>query len=127
MPIKERKILIVDDRWSVRHSISLYLRRQGFQVETTSCAEHALLKLNEYQYDVLLTDVRMPQVNGFVLATIVRELHPNIKIIFMSDYSFDEVKNKYRQLIKYPQLTKPFKMKQLFKLINLEETHLTTN
>jgi two-component SAPR family response regulator len=64
----------------------------------------------------------MPQVNGFVLATIVRELHPKIDIIFMSDYDYDEVKNQYKDLIQYPQLTKPFKMKQLFKLLKLEKT-----
>ena len=118
----EQRILIVDDRWTIRNSISNGLRRFGFKVDESKCAEQALYKLNETQFDVLITDIRMPNVNGYVLATIVRELHPKIKIIFMSDYDFGDVKNKYKELCQYPQLSKPFELKELYSLLNVEGT-----
>jgi DNA-binding NtrC family response regulator len=120
----EQKVLIVDDRWSIRNSVSHGLKRIGFKVDVTNCAEQALFKLNESQFDVLITDIRMPNVNGFVLATIVRELHPAIKIIFMSDYDFEDVQKKHRELRHYPQLSKPFTIGQLYKLLNVEATQM---
>jgi len=116
----KKRILIVDDRWSIRNSLSCGLKREGFQVDDSSNAEQALFKLNESQFDVLLTDIQMPNVSGCVLATIVRELYPQIKIIFMSAYDFKEIQNKYRNLRNYPQLSKPFKISQLYNLLNIE-------
>lgn len=119
-----QRILVVDDRWSIRNSVSHGLKRIGFKVDDSNCAEQALFKLNQSQFDVLITDIRMPNVNGFVLATIVRELHPSIKIIFMSDYDFEDVQKKYKELRRYPQLSKPFKLGQLCKLLNVEATDI---
>ena len=76
----KKRILVVDERWSIRNSISYGLKLEGFQVADSSNAEQALFKLHESQFDVLLTDIRMPHVNGCVLATIVREFYPQIKI-----------------------------------------------
>ena len=115
----KKRILIVDDQWSIRNSISYGLRHEGFQVDDSSNAEQALFKLNESQFDVLLTDIQMPNVSGCVLATIVRELHPQIKIIFMSAYDCKEIQVKYRELRNYPQLSKPFKIAQLYNLLNI--------
>ena len=61
----------------------------------------------------------MPNVNGCVLATIVRELHPQIKIIFMSAHDFKDIQVKYRELRNYPQLSKPLKIAQLYNLLNV--------
>jgi len=69
----------------------------------------------------------MPNVNGFVLATIVRELYPGIKIIFMSDYDFEDVQKKYKELRRYPQISKPFKLGQLYKLLNVGTTDINVN
>ena len=122
-----QRILVVDDRWSIRSTVSHGLKRIGFRVDASNCAEQALFKLNESQFDVLITDIRMPNVNGFVLATIVRQLHPSIKIIFMSDYDFGDVQKKYQELRSYPQLSKPFKLVQLYKLLDVEASRLEVN
>ena len=116
--LNKKKILLVDDLWSIRNSLSSGLQREGFQVEISSTAEQALFKLNETQFDVLLTDLQMPHISGCVLASIVKELYPNTKIIIMSAYDLEELQKQYKDLGEYPYLSKPFKITQLFNLLN---------
>ena len=118
----KEKILVVDDLWSIRNSISSGLKREGYEVDISSNAEQALFKLYKTQYDVLLTDVHMPHVSGCALAAIVKELYPNIKIIVMSAYDINELKKKYKDLFNYPYLSKPFKISQLFDLLHVKST-----
>ncbi|NOZ61455.1 MAG: response regulator [Calditrichaeota bacterium] len=112
-----KKILVVDDQKNVRTSISIGLGRVGYQVDVASNAEGALLKLKEKSFDVVLADVRMPDTNGYVLANIIRQLYPNVKIILMSAYDFNEYDKKYQLSYPLSKLAKPFGMVQLLSLL----------
>ena len=111
------KILVVDDQKNVRASIRIGLGRVGYQVDVASNAEHALLKLKEKPFDVVLTDVRMPDTNGYVLANLIRQLYPNVKIILMSAYDFCEYDQKFKLEQAWPKLAKPFGMADLLHLL----------
>jgi len=111
------KILVVDDQKNLRISLSIGLGREGFFVDSAKNAQTALVKLKEQYYDFVLTDIKMPDINGFVLATIIKELYPNINIILMSAYDFKDYNGKYVHLNECPKLSKPFEMVELVKLL----------
>lgn len=112
-----KKILVVDDQKNVRISLSIGLGRVGYLVDVASNAKGALLKLKEDTFDAILADIRMPDINGFVFATVVKELYPNIKIILMSAYDFKDFEGKFEGLSQCPKLSKPFDMVELLKLL----------
>jgi len=114
-----KKILIVDDKWSVRNSLLIGLKRIGYQVDSANNVQNALFKLNESKFDVLITDIKMPDVNGFILATIVKELHPDIQIIFMSSYDHGDFWKRYQDLKEFSFVPKPINMTQLLSLLNI--------
>ncbi len=113
-----RKILVVDDQKNVRISLSIGLGREGYLVDVAKNTQAALEQLKEKHYDFVLADIKMPDINGFVLATIIKELYPNVHIILMSAYDFRDYEGKYNQLDNCPKLSKPFEMVRLLKLLN---------
>ena len=113
-----KRILVVDDQKNVRISLSIGLGREGYVVDVASNAKGALLKLKESHYDYVLADVKMPDINGFILANIIKELYPNIKIILMSAYDFSDYESKYKTLGNCPKLSKPFEMVELLRLLH---------
>ena len=112
-----RKILVVDDQKNVRISLSIGLGREGYLVDVAKNAQVALSKLKGDCYDFVLTDVKMPDINGFVLARIIKELYPEMHIILMSAYDICDYAGKHQQLEKCPKLSKPFEMIKLLKLL----------
>lgn len=82
------RILIVDDEKDERNVIRFLLKKFGFELEIMEAAngKDALEKLAEKPADILLTDVKMPFIDGMELATIVREQYAEMEIIFFSGY-----------------------------------------
>ena len=62
------RILVVDDEESVREITCLILRRAGHVLESAGGAEEALVMLRQERFDLLITDITMPDVNGLELA-----------------------------------------------------------
>ena len=80
-------VLVVDDEKIVREPISSMLRYLGFRVETAESGDEALLKLENSSYTFLLTDIRMPGIDGLELIRRVKNEHPDICAIAMTGYS----------------------------------------
>ncbi len=104
-------VLLVEDDDAVRKSLSRTLERLGYTVHDAANGSQALEYLNVSplaQVDAMLTDLMMPGMSGRELADHVRELRPDVRILFMSGYTDDEVLR--RQLVDegQPFLQKPF-------------------
>ncbi len=112
------KILIVDDTRNVRLSLQIGLERMGYSVDGAGSAKEALSKLENDQFDIVLTDVRMPEVNGFILGSVIKKLYPHTKLIFMSAYDFKDFNGKFGLFDNYHKLSKPFEMTKLVSVIN---------
>jgi DNA-binding NtrC family response regulator len=83
------RILIVDDDRVVRESLNDALESAGLDVRCVEDATTALASLDAYQPDVLLTDVRMPAMNGLELLGVLRERAPEIDVVLMT--AFDDM------------------------------------
>jgi CheY-like chemotaxis protein len=84
-----KNILVVDDEpWSVKF-ISDFLRKEGYEVTEASNGAEAIELIDNSRFDLVLSDVRMPRVDGVTLALHVRSRIPTIPIILMTGVPFE--------------------------------------
>lgn len=80
-------ILVVDDEKSIRLTVAQSLEPQGYEVKTAVNGNDALSRLKEQPFDLLLTDLKMPGVDGMALIEQAVELYPNLKVIMISAHA----------------------------------------
>jgi two-component system cell cycle sensor histidine kinase/response regulator CckA len=107
------RILLVEDEDAVRTFSTRALTNKGYEVETAESGEAGLqvFKNLKKPIDLLITDVIMPNMDGPTLAKKIREDVPKLKIIFISGYTEDKLKDHMGEGIYF--LPKPFTLKQL--------------
>ena len=115
----KKRVLIVDDEEDLTWSISKRLTkdRNGLDVMCANSGNRALDVLSKYRIDLLVTDLRMPGVNGFQLLNEVRSHYPCTQVIVMTAYGSIDVKNNLDQLGRMGYIEKPFEMNDLRNLI----------
>ena len=116
-----KKILVVDDNKNFAQSLRIGLRREGYSVDIVSDAMDAIQRLIFKDYDVLLTDLRMPKMNGIELANMASEVDPAMKIVLISAYDFKDYENQFMQYHNYSRLSKPFQMPDLLSELDEEK------
>lgn len=80
----QKTILLVDDEPSIRIISSALLRRAGYEVMVAADGFEALQKIREKVPDLVITDLRMPNMNGFELLAVLRSKFPNVPTIAIS-------------------------------------------
>lgn len=78
------KILVAEDDRDLARFVSVCLRRQGYEVVTAADGIEALERMEEAKFDMLLTDIMMPRMDGFELAESIRLTDKSLPIIFMT-------------------------------------------
>ncbi len=81
------RILVVDDEGAIRYSITKTLQRVGYQVESAASGEEALDLLEKQEFDVVLTDIRMPGISGVDLLARIKEKTGDTSVILMTGYA----------------------------------------
>jgi two-component system, NtrC family, response regulator PilR len=84
------RVLVVDDEPSMRQMLSIALRREGYQVATAEDGESALAALAAGQLDLLITDVRMPEMSGVDLLREAKRIDPGLSVVMMTAYGSKE-------------------------------------
>jgi CheY-like chemotaxis protein len=111
----DKHILIVDDEDKVAFFLreSLEELGQDFVVESAGSAEEALEKIAAEPFDLVISDLRMPGIDGLELLEQVKEQNPATRLILMTAYGSDEVEAEARRLEIYQYITKPFHVSDL--------------
>jgi two-component system cell cycle sensor histidine kinase/response regulator CckA len=118
LPTGSETILLAEDESNIRLFITEVLSEFGYNILSAANGEEALNIANSNSgIDLLLTDVRMPIINGFELAEKLKETHPNVKIIFVSGYAEDKMKNDIFDRSDSAFLQKPFSVPDLITLV----------
>lgn len=110
-----RRILTVDDSASMRMLLKASLTAQGFSVESANDGVHGLERMHELQPDLLITDINMPNLDGFGLIEAVR-CEPALRgtpILVLSTEFSDEKKARAREAGATGWITKPFEAEKL--------------
>jgi CheY-like chemotaxis protein len=119
---KSKRILLVDDEPDVTYAIKVVLENKGFVVDSYNDPTLALSDFKPGLYDLLLLDIKMPEVNGFELCQKIKEIDSNVKTCFLtaSELFYDE----YRRLEAYPRVNKehfiqkPIRNEELIRKLN---------
>lgn len=111
------KILIVDDEVSTTALLKGYLVKQGFDIHTEHDPEKAFSMIRDQEFDLLISDYRMPKMNGLELIEKVREIDPVIAILMISAYGSIETAVKIIKAGASDYLMKPIDLKELLMLI----------
>ncbi len=81
------KILVVDDEQSMTQFLSIVLRKEGFHVTAVSNGRDALDKVKSENYDVVITDIKMPGMDGIQLLNLIKKHDPSLPVVIMTAYA----------------------------------------
>ena len=82
----EKRLLIVDDEENMRHMLQVMLRKAGYVVQTAADGVEALEQIAKQDFDFVLCDLRMPNMDGMTFLEKSRQTHPDQTVIMMSAY-----------------------------------------
>ncbi len=117
-----RSILVADDEPSIRHVLSLVLSEKGYEVRAVSDGEEALKELALRPYDVVISDVRMPKLDGLALLQQAQGQWPGLTFLVMSAYGSQDAALQAVASGAYDYVQKPFKPEEVvFVLKKAEE------
>jgi DNA-binding response OmpR family regulator len=86
------KILVVDDDALGRHKVVYFLRLEDYAVDEACDGNQAVLLLDQVKFDLVLSDVMMPGLNGISLLAHIRSVAPDIPVLLMSGFTPGEGK-----------------------------------
>ena len=104
------KLLIVDDDLSLRQFLTIFLRKEGHDVEVASNGMRALEVLEKDSFEVVLTDIRMPQMGGLELLSEIKKRGVQTQVIVMTAYSTTETALDAMRRGAYDYVVKPFQL-----------------
>jgi CheY-like chemotaxis protein len=109
-----RRILVVDDGPEVARAIRMALAvGVGYEVEIAENGETALARYKTAKYDLVITDLKMPKIDGLELAAAIKKLSPSQPIILITAYA-ESLKGDHERLANVDfVLEKPFSLQQL--------------
>jgi len=117
----ESKVLVVDDEESILRILRIMLERELYEVYTAINAEVALdiLQDEKYEFDLIITDVVMPRMNGYELGLHILEKKPSMPILFISGFnSSRELMNLIQSHTNLEYQSKPFGFNDIKSKIN---------
>lgn len=113
-------ILVVDDELLIRDLLYDFFSGQGWNIAVAEDGEKALELVQSRQIDLVLTDLKMPNMDGITLSTEIKENHPELPIMVMTAYPSVESAVQALRLKLDDYIVKPFNINQLYK--NVEKT-----
>ena len=99
-------ILVMDDELLALESLESYLKQAGYTVVTASSAREAVEQARETPCDAALLDMKMPEMDGFQVAAMLRQLQPDLRVIIFTGYASLETEARAAQLDFYEYLPK---------------------
>jgi two-component system, NtrC family, response regulator HydG len=103
-----QKILVIDDDVAFCNLLERFLTKNSFVVTTSFTAEEAKIKIKNESFDLILTDLRLPDADGILLLSEIKKTNSNIPILLMTGYS---------DVIIFRNLLTPKKFYWLFKML----------
>ncbi len=110
-------ILVVDDEESTRTGLSKILDKSGYKVLTAKDGVDALEKLKEDPCDLVITDMKMPQMDGIKLLKEIKQTNPKVGVIIVTAYGEVDSYLEAMNLGAFEYLNKPIKVDELKRVI----------
>jgi CheY-like chemotaxis protein len=107
------RVLIAEDDTAVREFVSRALIHGGHEVATANDGLEALDVLNGETYDLLVTDIVMPNLDGIALALKVAKEYPRMPVLLMTGYAAERQRAHNLDVLIHDVITKPFTLRQI--------------
>ncbi len=119
-PKQRRWALVVDDVSDVTEMLSVLMTHAGYEVSTASSAPDAISLAREHQFDVVISDIGMPEMNGYELAMALRRLpgYESIPMVAVTGYSMFDDRNRSLSAGFNEHVTKPIDPRAFLDLID---------
>lgn len=108
-----RNILIVDDEENIREIIGEFLETLGYNVFEASNGEEAIVACSRAKFDLVITDIRMPKMNGLKLLKSLKTVMPDLPVILMTGYQPSKNQETNLSVKADGYLLKPFSLNSL--------------
>lgn len=115
--LAQQRILLVDDEPNLRLSLATTLLAEGYQVIEARDGQEALEQLERHQFDLILTDIRMPRRSGIELFHEVRRRHPSLPVVMMTAFANEQVIEDVLASGVFTVVDKPFDMAPMLQLV----------
>ncbi|MEK6744032.1 MAG: sigma-54 dependent transcriptional regulator [Nitrospirota bacterium] len=112
------KILIVDDERVALKNLEYIMKKEGYEVVGTQSGSNAIRYLDEQQFDVVLTDMRMEKVDGMQVLKKCRERQPDTEVIMITGYATLEAAVETMKHGAFSYIAKPFKLDEVRKAVS---------
>ena len=112
-----KRILIVDDDPEICETLSDILDEEGYDVVTANDGQEALEKIRQDSFNLVITDIKMPIMDGMALLKEIEKSHTDIEVIVITSYGNEGQQVEATRLGAYEYLNKPLKVDQLKNII----------
>jgi two-component system, NtrC family, response regulator HydG len=120
------KLLIVDDEFSVRDSLSKWFREEGYETGIAENAGEALTRMAEKHWDLALLDIKMPGTDGIELQRRMHEIDPELMVIMMTGYASVETAVTALKNGAYDYVSKPLDPDEIAHIVKKALAHRRT-
>jgi diguanylate cyclase (GGDEF)-like protein len=110
---KPLRLLVVDDEEIMREFLREVLKDEGYEIDLAASGKEALRKMNSSEYDIVLTDIVMPELDGLGVVSATKELSYSPSVIVMTGYASMETAVESMKLGAADYITKPFNIDQI--------------
>jgi DNA-binding NtrC family response regulator len=117
MMVKLKEIMVVDDEAGIRALLSDALMQKGYSVTLAEDGMDSLRQMGKHRYDLLITDINMPKLNGLELIKMMKKRGRREKVILISGEPVDDILFNKDSMPVFAQLKKPFRMDHLLKTV----------
>ena len=107
------KILVVDDEKLTLKNLKHVLTKEGYEVKAVDNVASALQLINDEEFDLVITDLKMESVSGLDILEKCKELHPDTEVIVITAYGSIDTAIQAMKLGAYHYITKPFRLDEL--------------
>ena len=112
------RILVVEDVAAVREFVRRALTNEGHEVEVAEDGLKALVLMADGSFDLLLTDIVMPGLDGIALALKVSKEYPDVRILLMTGYAAERQRAHNLDALIHRVIPKPFSLQQICDVVN---------
>ncbi len=107
------RVMIVDDEESIREWLSIALKKQGYEIDCAQNGEEALRLFKQDRYDAIITDIKMPKVDGLELLREIKSIDPSANVIMTTAFGSMESAIEALRGGASDYITKPFKIEEV--------------
>ena len=112
-----KRVLVIDDQPIVTDLLVSVLERMDYQAQVASCGKEGLEMFEKDRFDLVITDLGMPDISGWEVSKAVKQKNPDVPVVVITGWGVDPDPNKVKDSKVDLIITKPFQVDQLEKTI----------